>query len=73
MADSVPLPMTPWADPQHPSNKIRPRVRCAGCGCLGCVTHWGPWCFDCNVKRMTRLSASFAEIEASLQKETDNG
>jgi hypothetical protein len=44
-----------YADPNHPGNKIRPRVRCLGCGKLGCVTAWGPWCFDCNVKRIDRL------------------
>jgi hypothetical protein len=52
----------PWADPEHPGNRIRPRVRCIGCGVRGCITAWGPWCFRCNVARMTRLNSGFAEI-----------
>jgi hypothetical protein len=56
----------PWADPNHKGNKIRPRVQCIGCGAMGCVTAWGPWCFPCNVARMTRLDASFKQLEASL-------
>jgi hypothetical protein len=55
----------PWKDPTDPSNKLRPRVRCVGCGNKGCVTFWGPWCFPCNVARMTRLSAAFAKISSS--------
>lgn len=56
----------PWKDPAHPGNKIRPRVVCIGCGNKGCITAWGPWCFPCNVERMTRLNARFDEIRASL-------
>jgi hypothetical protein len=56
----------PWADPNAPGNKIRPRVRCVGCGAKGCVTHWGPWCFDCNVMRMDHLNGRFAEIRRNL-------
>ena len=51
-----------WADPLHPSNKLRPKVRCVGCGQLGCVTHWGPWCFACNIERMDRIDASMSKI-----------
>jgi hypothetical protein len=46
----------PYADPQHPGNRVRPRVRCIGCGTLGCITAWGPWCLPCNVARMDRIS-----------------
>jgi hypothetical protein len=46
----------PYADPDHPGNKIRPRVVCVGCGARGCTTAWGPWCFNCNVARMDRIS-----------------
>ena len=53
----------PYQDPNHPGNKMRPRVRCVGCGRLGCVTAWGPWCFDCNVERMDRISAKFDQFE----------
>jgi hypothetical protein len=58
----------PWADPEHPGNRIRPNVRCAGCGTKGCVTYWGPWCLACNVARMTRLSATFDRLAADLRK-----
>lgn len=60
----------PWADPDHAGNAIRPKVRCLGCHALGCVTAWGPWCFTCNVARMTRLSATFDKLAAGL--EADN-
>lgn len=52
----------PWADPHHPGNKLRPKVKCMGCGRKGCVTAWGPWCFECNCKRMARLTTSFDEL-----------
>ena len=58
----------PWKDRDHPGNKIRPRVVCIGCGTKGCITAWGPWCFECNVERMTRLNRRFDEIRASLEK-----
>ena len=56
-----------YKDPDHLSNKIRPRVRCWGCGTLGCVgKHWGNWCFACNVKRIERISASLQAVVASM-------
>jgi hypothetical protein len=55
--------MRPWADPNHKGNKLRPCVRCLGCGTLGCVTYWGPWCFSCNVERMDRLCKAFTKLE----------
>ena len=51
-----------YANADHPGNKIRPRIRCAGCGQMGCTTAWGPWCFDCNIKRMDRIGG-FLESE----------
>jgi hypothetical protein len=56
----------PWADPTHHGNRIRPMVRCIGCGKRGCVTAWGPWCFDCNVARMTRIDAQFDRVREAL-------
>lgn len=53
----------PYADPDHPGNRIRPKVKCIGCGTRGCTSAWGPWCFACNVARMDRLSLSFASME----------
>lgn len=52
----------PYADPNHPGNKIRPNVKCIGCGTKGCITAWGPWCFTCNVERMDRISARFTQF-----------
>lgn len=49
----------PWKDPNHPGNKIRPRTKCLGCGRLGCITAWGNWCFNCNVKRITKINKAF--------------
>lgn len=54
----------PYADPNHPGNKIRPHLRCLGCGCQGVTTAWGQWCLPCNVERIDRIDASFKrEIE----------
>ncbi len=55
-----------YADPNHKGNKLRPRVRCVGCGKQGCITAWGPWCFDCNVERMDRISGQFAKARAII-------
>jgi len=58
--------LKPWRDPNHPGNKIRPRVRCIGCGTRGCITAWGPWCFKCNVERMERIDRAFDSARAAL-------
>lgn len=63
----------PWADRAHPGNKIRERVRCLGCGKRGCVTHWGRWCFDCNVRRMDYLDGKFEQIATVIRKAEDHG
>ncbi len=65
---SNPETTKPWADPAHPGNKLRPRVRCIGCGKRGCITYWGPWCFGCNVPRMIRLSAAFDRVAAAIDR-----
>lgn len=54
--------MLPYQDKGHPGNKIRQNVKCLGCGKRGCVTAWGPWCFECNVARMDRIDKSLAEV-----------
>lgn len=59
----------PWRDPAHPGNAIRPDVRCIGCGAMGCITAWGPWCFTCNVARMERIRAGFAALLRLVDKE----
>lgn len=63
----------PWADPNAPGNKIRPRVRCLGCGVLGCVTHWGNWCFECNVRRMDHLDGKFQQMAETLSHTEQEG
>ena len=65
----MPFPSRAWADPNHESNTIRPRVRCLGCGKKGCVTYWGDWCLECNIERMDRLDRAFNEIEAGASEE----
>jgi hypothetical protein len=59
-----------YKDPNHPGNKIRPRVRCIGCGTKGCITFWGNWCFNCNVKRMDRINARFDSVRQALRRTT---
>lgn len=56
----MPKPMSdrPYADRNHPGNRIRPRIRCVGCGRQGCTTAWGPWCFECNVERLDRITGA---------------
>ena len=56
-----------YKDPNHPGNKIRPRVVCLGCGTKGCITAWGNWCFDCNVARIERIDAAFDEVRKALR------
>jgi hypothetical protein len=56
-----------WQDPKHPTNKLRPHVRCRGCGVKGCVgEHWGPWCFSCNVERIGRINVRMAQVRERL-------
>lgn len=61
----------PWADPNARGNKLRPNVKCIGCGKMGCITHWGPWCFECNVPRMDRLDKSMDELARSIGMERE--
>lgn len=63
----------PYADADHPGNKIRPRLRCVGCGVKGCVTAWGPWCFSCNVERMDRISGRLEPVAAILDERAKGG
>ena len=62
----------PYANPLHPGNRLRPRIKCIGCGKKGCITAWGPWCFDCNVERMDRIGRRFDPLRAALGEEEDN-
>jgi hypothetical protein len=47
----------------------------SGRTCLDCDqpagTLWGPyWCPDCDVKRLDRCSAGFAEIKAAFEEQS---
>jgi len=57
-----------YKDPDHRGNKIRPNVKCIGCGEKGCITAWGNWCFACNVERMERIDASFKELQDAFSR-----
>jgi len=62
--------MIAYRDLGHPGNAIRKNVVCMGCGCKGCTTAWGPWCFECNVKRIDRINA---QLQAAFPKRCETG
>lgn len=56
-----------YKDPGHPTNKIRPNLKCWGCGKKGVTgKHWGQWCFECNVKRIERVNDQFRTFANSV-------
>jgi hypothetical protein len=58
-----------YADLDHPTNKIRPRLKCWNCGTKGVVgKHWGQWCFKCNNERLGHLNGQFDKIRAALKE-----
>ena len=58
--------MKPYHDKRHPGNRLRPHVKCIGCGKFGCITAWGPWCYECNVARLDNIGAKFDKVKAAL-------
>lgn len=61
-----------WVDDHYEHQCQEP----SGRTCIDCDetagTWWGPyWCPDCDVKRLDRCSAGFAEIAAVFAKEVD--
>lgn len=62
------MPEAAYQNPNHPGNKLRPKVRCLGCGKLGCITAWGRWCFECNVTRIDRIRAQMEALLAETQE-----
>jgi hypothetical protein len=52
--------LDPWRDPTYYQNG--PMCNCLGCGNPCHKTHWGKWCFECNVERIERISKSFEEL-----------
>lgn len=64
--------MKPWADPDHESyhhSRKRGKHACLGCRKACTYTAWGAWCYDCNVKRMTGINKSMAELARSIGDE----
>lgn len=66
-----------YRDPSHPTNEVRPLIRCLGCGKFGCVgKHWGNWCFECNVARIERITSNLKNCiraAATTPKQEDSG
>jgi len=57
----------PWRDPErYKTGRI---VKCYGCGIKCHKTHWGNWCYACNVERIDRINGRFAEFEKSIGKD----
>jgi hypothetical protein len=57
-----------YQDPNHEGNRIRPNLRCLGCGKMGCITAWGQWCFECNVERLNRIDKKFDPLRRVFGK-----
>lgn len=61
-----------WADPNHESYRVsrkRGKHTCNGCGTACTYSAWGPWCFECNVKRMRGINKNMAELARSIGDE----
>ncbi len=56
----------PWKDANHWSYHGRPTHRCPGCRKRIPYSTWGAWCHPCNVRRMTRMDRTLAEINRGL-------
>lgn len=54
----------PWRDPEnYKSGRI---IRCLGCNNDCHKTHWGNWCFKCNVERIDRINRQFEPVAKAL-------
>ena len=57
----------PWRDPdRYTTGRI---VKCLGCGVSCHKTHWGAWCYACNVERIERINKRFAPLAGALSAE----
>ncbi|GAA0005388.1 hypothetical protein [Bradyrhizobium elkanii] len=56
---STPEP-EPWRDPER--YKTGKLTSCHGCGNSCRKTHWGAWCYGCNVERIERINKTFADL-----------
>lgn len=50
----------PWRDRSYYMKG--PICSCLGCGKSCNKTYWGKWCYECNVKRIERISKAFKEL-----------
>jgi len=54
----------PWRDKENYTNgKI---VKCLECKQKCHRTHWGDWCYECNVKRIERINKSFSNLGVDI-------
>lgn len=58
--------MKPWRDR---SNYNKPPCKCLGCEAVRPRSRWGPWCYDCNVERMSRINKTMAKLARGLGDE----
>jgi len=50
----------PWRDPKnYEAGRL---VRCLNCGIDCHKTHWGNWCYSCNVERIERINKQFKDL-----------
>jgi hypothetical protein len=50
----------PWRDPdRYTRGRV---VKCGGCGVRCHKTHWGAWCYACNVERIERISGTLESL-----------
>lgn len=53
-------PIEPWRDREN--YKTGKLTSCLQCKASCRKTHWGAWCYDCNVARIERINKSFADL-----------
>ena len=63
--------LKPFEDPTHELNgpKYKTGKKCIEPDCLSPAgTYWSPyWCFECNVKRMERITQSLEELAGNAR------
>lgn len=61
----------PWRDPTYYENG--PVTVCLGCGCACRETHWGKWCFECNVERIKRITKTLQDLAVPVSRAPVSG
>lgn len=54
----------PWRD--RANYQTGRKVKCYGCGNDCRKTHWGNWCYDCNVKRIDQINGRFRPFAEAI-------